>query len=228
MDTIDSSIRELSVLLHKKAPHLRPSIYPSQFTARSIRELCVNETQEENMRSFFRAHDIDEEYASMHTDVDFPNRKVIISKLNTGDNPLDSQIQSLEYMMRAFVSGNEEELNILTTRFLQANGYHQHNGNADDDEHGNQSYVLQEVCNIAYSIKIALSNVPNVNVYLSDKILPLNENDDIEVLLHTITKRNVADADSDVDSGSDEEKKVKQPPNKIRKKKRGGSGKGKQ
>lgn len=144
---IDSTIRDLYGQVQSKALNLRPAIFPSQFLPRSISDLCCTESQRENARKYLQRFSFDE-YSTFQTIVDYPNQKIVISKLRKGD-PLDQKVQSLEYLMRLFIVGGKGEIEILTNRFLEANGY----GESSD---GEQAELLQEVCNLAYSIKIAI------------------------------------------------------------------------
>ena len=185
---LTSTLRDLVEILKKKAPILRPSIFPSQFSPRSVMDLCACDEQVYTARSFLRDHGIDESVALL-TDVDVINKKVLVTGVSQS-NPLDIQLCSLEYLMRVFVMGTKNELSVLNSRFLEANGY------TNREEFSNVHYlcllpyfvakiaclrgihvetilpllsllispitfvwssqVLQEVCDIAYSLKIIL------------------------------------------------------------------------
>ena len=118
---LESTLRDLVAIMKKKAPNLRPSIFPSQFSARTVIDLCANKAQEDAVKAFMQTRGMEED-ATLLTEVDAVNRRITITGLDQSA-PLDSQLRSLEYMMRAFVLGTREELNILTTRFLEANRY---------------------------------------------------------------------------------------------------------
>ena len=146
MEEIGSSLKDLFGLLDVKASCIRPVIFPTQFSARSIEDLCPTERQKKGVRRYFERNGFDE-YTVMQTEIDYPRRKIVINSLRVG-GPEDQKLQSLEYMMRLLVLGQKEEVNILNTRFLDANSITSRNNE--------ETQSLQEVCNIAYAIKVAV------------------------------------------------------------------------
>jgi hypothetical protein len=111
------------------------------------------------------------------TDIDFSQRTIRISKIRAVSE-LDATLVSLEKMMRLLVLGGEDELNVAMTRFLQANGY---TGNLAEERH-----VINEVYNLAYAIKILMSNTPGMKVTLAGQSLPLDENASMSKLLSQV------------------------------------------
>jgi hypothetical protein len=144
---IDSTIRDLYGQIQSKARNLHPAIFPSQFLSRSISDLCTTEFQRERAMEYLEINSFDEN-TTFETVIDYPQRKIFISKLRKS-NPLDQKIQSLEYMMRLFILGSKEEIKILSYRFLHANGY-------DSTSSLDNADLLQEVCTMAYTIKVAI------------------------------------------------------------------------
>ena len=221
---IEACVKDLMAQLKSLAPKLRPQIFPSQFShyAQSILKACRNENQRAAIVSFLASHDMDDESILFHTDIDLKNRKVVIQRLLKPSNPIDARIQSLEQLMKAFVTGSKEEMIVLNKRFLDAN-------RLDGDSHNTlvsrfisskcqlfpsfysfeflcPVYIdlkaLQEVCTLAYTAKVFLSNM-GMSIFLGDKLkLPFSEEDDENVIQEALRHLvGVDDGDGRADSG---------------------------
>ena len=145
MDSIGSSIKELQSMLVLKAVNLRPAIFPSQFLCRTVEELCTTDSQRTEAKAFLESIQFDE--YSMETDIDYANRRIVISALRNGD-PVDCKLRSLETMMKLFVLGDKDEIDTLNYRFTEANGH--------KTNHNWKTYNLEEVCSISYALKVAV------------------------------------------------------------------------
>ena len=119
----ETTIKDLMSHLKTLAPKLRPQLLPSQFSnyAVSILDACSNDSQRAAMVSYLASHGMDEEGIVLRTKVDYNQRKVWVCSIRRISNPLDARLQSLEQMMKAFVTGNKDELAVLNKRFLQVN-----------------------------------------------------------------------------------------------------------
>jgi len=110
---------------------------------------------------------------------------------------IDETLYSLEKIMKLLVLGNEQELNVLIIRFLQINGY---DGNISEERH-----IFYNAYNLAYSIKVICSNIPDLRVTFDDKVVPINENiivSDILKKLCILDDKNYSDDDSDNDDNN--------------------------
>lgn len=221
MDNIESSIRDLYEQLQSKASVLHPAIFPSQFIARSIFDMFSSESQQEIARTYLLKQGFDD-YCTFETSIDYHNRKIKVGRLRKGE-AIDQKIHSLEYMMRAFVLGSKEEIDLLTHRFLEVNGHHYITSKTDASE------LLQEVCNIAYAIKVTLSNTPGMKIYLGDRVLPLqlaDAHNEIYDIIDSLVRKDTQDTGEDSDDELRETNGAKTDAENLKKNKRKKRGKG--
>ncbi len=140
-------------------------------------------------------------------------------------NDMDAKLYSVETIMRLLTVGEESELVILTNRFLELNNY---SGDISTERH-----IFYNAYHLAYTIKIAIRNIPGFKVVLGSNIaLPLDGKQDIEEILDKYivipskkTKKvvepvNDSDSDSDVDKNEKPQRNDKIDDNAMKKKKR--------
>ena len=144
MENLDNCINLLWKSLVSKAPRLRPCIFPSSFSVRTIDDILKTTEQKNIFEGFQKKHNNN---LFLQTNLNLFDKAICIN-IENYDDELDKKIASLEYLMRLFIIGPKEEIEILNNRFLEVN-------NIFSDENSSK-IVLQEVSYIAYSLKIAL------------------------------------------------------------------------
>ena len=140
-------------------------------------------------------------------------------------NEVDETLSSLETMMRLLLMGNEAELNVLLTRFLEANGYR---GDVAEEQH-----VFVESYNLAYAVKVLLGNTPDMQVTLGGHAVPFDDGVNVAKVLSQVVREGTDDVgkgdgvgcdddDDDDDDNGDEATDIKRGGGeKKRKRKRG-------
>ena len=196
--TLSSTINEMVTALKTKCPRLAPSIFLTGFTPVGLNDLCSTDAHLDQVRKWVSNQQNRSDASSSSssssgayafvTDIDFPQRTIRISKIRAVSE-LDATLVSLEKMMRLLVLGGEDELNVAMTRFLQANGY---TGNLAEERH-----IINEVYNLAYAIKVLMSNTPGMKVTLAGQSLPLEESASMSKLLSQVVVEQEQDEDND-------------------------------
>jgi hypothetical protein len=239
-DTIEPSILEMIKFLDDKCPILKPAIFPTQScpNPHSLESLCSSNDQIEEIKLYSFSNSKSSVTAlpaiAFSTDINYSERIIHINKINKVSE-LDALLYSLENVMKLMVMGNEDELIVAMTRFFEINGY---NGNISEERH-----IFNEVYHIAYAIKIAISNVPDMQILLGNDIsIPFNSNIDInktlnKYLINNDNKKEISnntkksssskkqhkenkDSDSDSDDSEEEVEEIN-----IKKRRRKGRGK---
>lgn len=227
---IESSVKEMLEYVSQKAPNLGPAIFVKHQIPAKVADLCSNAKQRALLESKWSQRDASS--VVFVTEVDYRQKTIFLKEIRTATNDLDAKLGSLEAMMKMCVEGGEEEVNVTTSRFLEVNGY--------TGEKKTEKYILQQVYNAAYAVKVLLSNAP-IRVAIDSKkrkqILTLPLADDVDVLevIESIThsgtgkavskmatskrKLETDDSDESIDSSDEEDQKADK---KRRKKKRGG------
>lgn len=142
-------------------------------------------------------------------------------------NDIDAKLYSVEAVMRLLTVGEESELVILTNRFLELNNY---SGDISTERH-----IFYNAYHLAYTIKIAIRNIPGFKVVLGSNIaLPLDGKQDIEEILDkyivipsnkikkVVESGNDSESDSDKDENAPRDNKIDDTAMKKKKRKRGG------
>jgi len=164
MENLDNCINLLWKTLVSKAPRVRPCIFPSSFSDRSIDDILKTTEQKNIFEEFQKKHN-NNNNLFLQTNLNLLDKAICIN-IENNDDELDKKIASLEYLMRLFIIGPKEEIEILNNRFLEVN-------NVVSDENSSK-IVLQEVSYLAYSLKIALRfKIFIINFISFDKILYL-------------------------------------------------------
>jgi len=166
--SIDNSLGELIGLLKQRCPHFCPSIFPSSYCPKDLTDLCSTSNQQDQVMKFLSKNgyntDISNKSIRFITDINsiLTNGIIIIksiilnnNKNSDSDNEIDTTLGNLEDMMSILTNGNINEINILRTRFIELN---QLESNDNDGELEHRAFV--EAYNIAYAIKIIISNMP--------------------------------------------------------------------
>lgn len=232
-DTIESSILEMIKLLDDRCPILKPAIFPTQScpNPHTLESLCSSNEQIEEIKLYTLSNSssiTSLPAIAFSTNINYSERIIHINKI-IKVSELDALLYSLENVMKLMVMGNEDELIVAMTRFLEINGY---NGNISEERH-----IFNEVYHIAYAIKIAISNVPGMQIVLGNDIsIPFNSNININNTLKKYlnnddkkesTKKSSSkkqnNKDSDSDSNDDTEEEIEEI--NIKKRRRKGRGK---
>ena len=202
--TLSSTIDEMLNALKTKCPRLAPSIFLTSFTPGGLDDLCSTDAHLDQVRKWVsnqqnRSDSVSSSSSSgtyaLITDIDFPQRTIRISKIRAVSE-LDATLVSLEKMMRLLVLGSENELNVAMIRFLQVNGY---TGNLAEERH-----IINEVYNLAYTIKVLMSNTPGMKVTLAGQPLPLEDNASMTKLLSQVVIEREQDDNMDEEEDDDE------------------------
>lgn len=228
---IEGAVNEMLAYVSEKAPNLGPAIFLKHQIPSKVTDLCSNAKQRALLESKWSQRDASS--VVFVTEVDYRQKTIFLKEIRTATNDLDAKLGSLEAIMKMCVEGGEEEVTVTTSRFLEVNGY--------SGENKTDKYILQHVYNVAYAVKVLLSNAPirvAINFKKRKQILSLPLADDVDVLevIESITHSGVAKAASkqdtkrkleadDSDDSSDSEDDGERDAGKKRRKKKRGSGK---
>ena len=162
-ESIESSLTELIKLLRDRCPNLSPAIFPSRYTPKELSDLC-NETQQTKIAEWM----VSRGSPSLRyvTAIDASNGVICITSIHEA-NETDALLGNLESMMYLLTQGSDEEIEVAKERFLQVNG---HAGDKDLERR-----VFVEAYNIAYAIKVLVSNMP-MQLMVSKMAAPLGKN----------------------------------------------------
>jgi len=224
-------------VLNDHAPSMRPAIFPRRFVPLSLESLCSNERQAQRLLKKWSTlrPGSDPGRVIFRTVVDIMRREVRVVGVDTAHDEVESLLSSLERSMELQVSGDEAQVNLAVSRFLTLNGHKEGDAAA-------QRYRFTEAYQVAYAMKVLISNMP-VKVLWGSKgqvQLPFDANldnfdDIVGSLLMTSKSRkskpkeNDSDSDSDSDSDNDESNTTTLADSKAKrkKKKRRSAGSGK-
>jgi len=158
---VDSSVQGLLEALQAHAPKLCPAIFPLSLTPQSLGELCRDDrgVQAKRLKARWAAlHDgVDPSRVIFQTLVDFPRREVRVVGVTPARDDVDYTLGSVERCMALLVSGEEEEVSLAMSRFLNVNG---HVGAGATGNLAQEKYRFNEAYQIAYTIKVLISNTP--------------------------------------------------------------------
>jgi len=206
-ESIESSLTELNKLLRNKCPNLSPAIFPSRYTPKELSDLC-NEAQQTKVAEWMVSRG--SPALRYDTVVDAASGVICITSIREASDT-DALLGNLESMMSLLAQGSEEEIEVAKERFLLVNG---HAGDKDLERR-----VFLEAYNIAYAIKVLVSNMPiqlklsklaapplgkkgkktAVLVSAAANMLPLPLEQDVEIdcLFDTIVQRAAAAGNAD-------------------------------
>lgn len=153
---IESSVRDLISSLEARCPNLSPALFVTHLTPKSLDQLCSTPLQKEEAKSWLSR--CDESSHAFVNKIDYGQRTIQIVKINSVSE-LDAQLCSLETIMRMMIIGEETELTLAMTRFLEVNGY---KGDIPEERH-----IFNECYNIASAVKVLLRYC----VFVDDRIL---------------------------------------------------------
>jgi hypothetical protein len=221
MDDIESSVTELQRLILAKAPHCRPAVFPSNMKVNSIYDLCDSQTEQSPHRAqilrWLDAEQTSEEHVAFTTEFDYTQRTVKLVPKKC-DDETDKCLFSLEQMMSLYVSGTDKNLmGIVNARFLERNNY--------DEQSDSAINILYEVCNLSYSLKVLISNIPGVKFSLEGHSLPLSASEDAFSILQSVSRSSKKVSRKGKAAEEEEEEEVEPEQGrsaKKRRKKRGG------
>jgi hypothetical protein len=199
VSTIEGSLGEMLQCLRARCPNLCPAIFPTRFCPKSLSDFCVNDHQRK--RIFRWEAEKGAPTVRFETTIDVAQSVVTICGVIDESNETDCLLGNLEAVMALLASGLDEEIEVARARFLQVN---QHQGEEKNAEHR----IFVEAYNIAYAIKVLLSNMPMQLVISTQKpgssaaskakalraencvALPLDEDTKLEALFDDIVQRN--------------------------------------
>jgi hypothetical protein len=149
-ENAEASLNEMVTTLREICPKLRPAIFPTSITPKSLDELCSTPEQLEQMKTWLSSQT--DSAFSFVTDIDYSSRIVRITQVRSVSE-LESALTSLETMMKSMVTGNDGELTVAINHFLEANGH----SRDKEDRH-----LFNEAYNLAYAIKILIRFVLDI------------------------------------------------------------------
>ena len=145
---IESSVSNLVSSLKERCPNLCPALFLTHMTPKTLEQLCSTPSQIEQVKSWLSKQN--ESSHSFINEVDYAQRIIRIVRIDSVSE-LDAALSSLETTMKLLVVGDDSELTVAMTRFLEVNGY---KGDIPEERH-----IFNESYNIAYAIKILIRYV---------------------------------------------------------------------
>lgn len=142
---IESSVRDMISSLKDRCPNLSPAIFLTSLTPKSLEQLCTTQSQIDQVKLWLSQ--CNESSYSFVNEIDYAKRTIRIVKIDNVTE-IDAALSSLEVMMRMMIVGDESEITVAMTRFLEVNGY---KGDIPDERH-----IFNESYNIAYAIKVII------------------------------------------------------------------------
>lgn len=142
---IESSVKDMISSLKERCPYLSPAIFLTNLTPKSLEQLCSTQSQKDQVKLWLSQRN--ESSCSFVNEIDYAKRTIRIVKVNDVTE-IDAALSSLEVMMRMMIVGDESEITIAMTRFLEVNG---HKGDIPSERH-----IFNESYNIAYAIKVII------------------------------------------------------------------------
>jgi hypothetical protein len=142
---IESSVMDMISSLKGRCPNLSPAIFLTSLTPKSLEQLCTTQTQIDQVKSWLSQRN--ESSYSFVNEIDYAKRTIRIVKIDYVSE-IDAALSSLEVMMRMMIVGDESEITVAMTRFLEVNGY---KGDIPEERH-----IFNESYNIAYAIKVLI------------------------------------------------------------------------
>ena len=131
--------------LKDRCPNLSPALFLTHLTPNSLEHLCSTPLQVQQVKSWVSK--LEESSYAFINEVDYAKRIIRIVRVDSMSE-LDAALSNLESMMRMMIIGNETELVVAMTRFLEINGY---KGDIPEERH-----IFNESYNIAYAIKVLI------------------------------------------------------------------------
>ena len=248
-DSIDQSISELQALLALRCPVLAPAVFPSQYCPKDLQDLCSTQEQRDIVTKWAaKKGAATTTSVRFMTDIRQEQGVVAIKGIHIVKNNIEGLLGNLEGVMNMLAQASKKEVGITCYAFSEANSGAT---DADDSELQHRSFV--EAYNIAYAIKVLLSNMPialKLQVPKGGKSsssgktlsLPFEADVDVVAVLDSMLaasaaasdlaknqskKKNkraaAADIDSDASSSSSEDEEQEQESKRRRRKGRSGS-----
>lgn len=146
---IETSVNEMLGFIAEKSPNLGPAIFV-QLAPTSVADLCSTAQQRALLMNKWSQRNATG--VVFMTTVDYKQKMIYLKEIRATTSELDAKLGSLESIMKMCVEGGDEEVKVTTAHFLEANGY--------GGEKKTEKYILQQVYNAAYAVKVLLSNAP--------------------------------------------------------------------
>lgn len=162
MDNIIGGTNEMLEMIKKRSPNLQPVI--SHSVHLSLKDFFLSEGQTEKVNKWVSDRNSDGKEVVLVTDVDIQKLTTIVKEIRFMD-PLDAKLFSIEKIMSLLSQGDETELNILYSRFMEINEY--------DCDISEGSIIFYEVYHLAYAVKVLISNIPDMKYSLRNQSVPL-------------------------------------------------------
>jgi len=157
-ESIDQSIGELVQLLAQRCPVLAPAVFPSQYCPRDLQDLCSTQEQREKVLKWAAKKGASTSSTSIRfvTDVRQDTDGIVAIKgIHIAKNEIEALLGNLEGVMNMLAQSSTKEVGITQAAFTAANSAAT---DADDEAIQHRSFV--EAYNVAYAIKVLLSNMP--------------------------------------------------------------------
>lgn len=142
---IEASVKDMISSLKDRCPHLSPAIFLTSLTPKSLEQLCSTQVQIDQVKLWLSQRN--ESSYSFVNEIDYAKRTIRIVKIEYVSE-IDAALSSLEATMRMMIIGDESEITVAMTRFLEVNGY---KGDIPEERH-----IFNESYNIAYAIKVLI------------------------------------------------------------------------
>ena len=178
---IETSVNEMLGFIAEKSPNLGPAIFV-QLAPTSVADLCSTAQQRALLMNKWSQRNATG--VVFMTTVDYKQKMIYLKEIRATTSELDAKLGSLESIMKMCVEGGDEEVKVTTAHFLEANGY--------GGEKKTEKYILQQVYNAAYAVKVLLSNAP-MRMAINQKkkkqlyTLPLAADVDVLEVIESIT-----------------------------------------
>lgn len=233
MDNVDSYLVELNRNISKKCTGFQPPIFTVQQSLRSIDDLFEDTPASKGTKSWLESKLGDSSDVIFSTTVNYTKRVIELTNIRTG-NETDVLLSDTGKVMTMLLEGNENELSVAVSRFLELNGY--------DGDIADGRSIFYEVYHSIYAIRVLISNMSGYKIVAGDsgsvcipikcdsnsisifqKLLnsdtPSSSNKNAKKIKNGIPGKTAgADSDEEVGSGEDERKTIKKSKRKRSKK----------
>ena len=156
-ESIDESVCSLVEELRSRCPTFAPAVFPTSFTPRTLEDLCSTDEQREVVRQMWQSLNGFEASSSQglvfRTTIDYRRREIRITSIEPALSETDCLLGSLERSMELIVAGAQDAVTLARQRFSALN-------ESSHGEAAGGSHRFAEAYNLAYAIKVLVSNTP--------------------------------------------------------------------
>lgn len=162
-EAIDESVCSLVEELGSRCPGFAPAIFPTSFTPRTLEDLCSTEEQCEAVQQMWHSLNGFDASSSQglvfRTTIDYRRREIRITSIEPALSETDCLLGSLERSMELIVAGAPDAVTLARQRFSALNEPTHGEGEGEGESAGT-SRRFAEAYNLAYAIKVLVSNTP--------------------------------------------------------------------